>query len=135
MPSRPKKREPTDWRFAIDQIGRELGKIYRQPKRLPRRLRAVVTELKRKVPVRRGSQWGNATKAGGNHMPRYHFLFRAPDPTTPADPDGRHTPNQERRTREAHGPGRRCKEDGQHPGAAVLLVNDETGQTVPSIPF
>ena len=56
MPSRPKKHEPTDWRFAIEQIGRELGKIYRQPKRLPRRLRAVVTQLKRKVPVRRGPQ-------------------------------------------------------------------------------
>ena len=95
MPSHPKKHEPTDWRFAIEQIGRELGKIYRQPKRLPRRLRAVVTELKRKVRVRRGPQWGNATKAGGNHMPRYHFVVRAPDHTTLDDPDGMHLPSHE----------------------------------------
>jgi hypothetical protein len=32
----------------MEQIGRELGKVYRQPKRLPRQLRAVVTQLKRK---------------------------------------------------------------------------------------
>jgi hypothetical protein len=31
-----------EWRFAMEQIGRELGKIYRWPKRLPRRLRALV---------------------------------------------------------------------------------------------
>jgi len=41
----------------MEQIGQELGKIYRHPKRLPRRLRAVVTQLERKVPVRRGRQW------------------------------------------------------------------------------
>jgi hypothetical protein len=41
MPSRRKRIEPTDWRFSMEQIGRELGKIYRQPKRLPQRLRAV----------------------------------------------------------------------------------------------
>jgi len=58
MPHRQKKHEATEWRFAMEQIGRELGKIYRQPKRLPRRLRAVVTQLERKVPVRRGRQWG-----------------------------------------------------------------------------
>ena len=58
MPSHPEKHGPTEWRFAMEQIGRELGKIYRQPKRLPRRLRAVVTQLERKVPVRRGRQWG-----------------------------------------------------------------------------
>ena len=63
MQSRRKKYEPTDWRFTptdwrftMEQIGRELGKIYRQPKRLPRRLRAVVTQLERKVPVRRDRQ-------------------------------------------------------------------------------
>ena len=38
----------------MEQIRQELGKIYRHPKRLPRRLRAVVTQLERKVPVRRG---------------------------------------------------------------------------------
>jgi hypothetical protein len=52
-----KKYEPTDCRFTMEQIGRELGKIYRQPKRLPRRLRAVLTQLERKGPTRR--QGGN----------------------------------------------------------------------------
>jgi hypothetical protein len=41
----------------MEQIGQELGKVYRRPKRLPRRLRAVVTQLERKAPVRRGRQW------------------------------------------------------------------------------
>jgi hypothetical protein len=41
----------------MEQIGEELGKVYRRPKRLPRRLRAVVMQLERKVPVRRGHQW------------------------------------------------------------------------------
>jgi len=54
-----KKEKQAEWRFTMEQIGRELGKIYRQPKQLPRRLRAVVTQLERKVPVRRGRQWGN----------------------------------------------------------------------------
>lgn len=45
MPSRRKKYEPTDWQFTMEQIGRELGKIYRQPKRLPGQLRAVVIQL------------------------------------------------------------------------------------------
>lgn len=31
--------------FTMEQIGRELGKIYRQPKRLPGQLRAVVMQL------------------------------------------------------------------------------------------
>jgi hypothetical protein len=57
MQRRRKKYEPTDWRFTMEQIGQELGKIYRRPKRLPRRLRAVVMQLERKVPVRRGRQW------------------------------------------------------------------------------
>jgi hypothetical protein len=48
-----KNMSPTDWRFSMEQIGRELGKMYRQPKRLPRRIRAVLTQLDRKVPTRR----------------------------------------------------------------------------------
>jgi hypothetical protein len=59
MPSRRKRIEPTDWRFSMEQIGRELGKIYRQPKRLPQRLRAVVTQLEHKFPKRRGRQQSN----------------------------------------------------------------------------
>ena len=56
MRSGRKKDEPTDWQFTMEQIGRELGKIYREPKRLPRRLRGVVMQLERQVPVRRGRQ-------------------------------------------------------------------------------
>jgi hypothetical protein len=37
----------------MERIGQELGKVYRRP----RRLRAVVMQLDRKVPVRRGRQW------------------------------------------------------------------------------
>ena len=54
MQSRRKKYEPTDWRFTMEQIGRKLGKIYQKPKRMPRQLRAVVTQLERKYPVHRG---------------------------------------------------------------------------------
>jgi len=59
MSASRKKYEPTDWRFTMEQIGRELGKRYRQPKRLPRRLRAVLTQLERKVPPRRQGEGGN----------------------------------------------------------------------------
>jgi len=30
-----KRRKQSDWQFTMEQIRRELGKIYRQPKRLP----------------------------------------------------------------------------------------------------
>jgi len=134
MLGRPKKHEPTDWRFAMEQIGRELGRIYRQPKRLPRRLRAVVTELKRKVPVRRGPQWGNATEAGENHMPRYHFVVRTADHTHD-DPDGMHLPNHEAARNQGHRIVCELKEDGYDPGDAVLIVHDDRGEIIHSIPF
>jgi len=50
------KYEPTDWRFTMQQIGRELRKIYQQPKRMPQQLRVVVTQLERNHPVRRVRQ-------------------------------------------------------------------------------
>jgi hypothetical protein len=40
-----KRRKQSDGQFTMEQIGRELGKIYRQPKRLPGQLRAVVIQL------------------------------------------------------------------------------------------
>jgi hypothetical protein len=40
-----KRRKQSDWQFTMEQIGCELGKIYRQPKRLPGQLRAVVIQL------------------------------------------------------------------------------------------
>ena len=39
------KRKPSDWPFTMEQIGRELRKIYRRPERLPRRLRTLVRGL------------------------------------------------------------------------------------------
>jgi len=44
-----KRRKQSDWQFTMEQIGRELGKIYQQPKRLPGQLRAVVMQLESKV--------------------------------------------------------------------------------------
>jgi hypothetical protein len=52
-----KKHKATDLQFTLKQIGLELGKIYQQPKRLPRRLRAVFMQLERRVPARRGRHW------------------------------------------------------------------------------
>src|SRR5215469_11492537 len=46
-----------------------------------------------------------------------------------------HLPNHEAARDEAHRIVRELREDGYHPGDAVLLVHDETGQTVHSIPF
>jgi len=39
------QKESADWRFMLAQIGRELRKVYERPERLPRRLRAAVTQL------------------------------------------------------------------------------------------
>jgi hypothetical protein len=58
MPRRRKNYEPTDWGFTMERIGRALGKIYRQPKRMPRQLRSVVTQLERKLPKSRGRKKG-----------------------------------------------------------------------------
>ena len=67
-------------------------------------------------------------------MPRYHFVVRAPDHTHD-DPDGVQLPSHEAARDEAHRIVRELKEDGYHPENAVLLIHDETGQTVHSIPF
>jgi len=42
------QKQSAEWRFAMEQIGRELRKVYRRPERLSRRLRAVVSRLERK---------------------------------------------------------------------------------------
>jgi hypothetical protein len=42
------QKESADWRFMLEQIGRELRKVYQCPERLPRRLRAAVAQLERK---------------------------------------------------------------------------------------
>jgi hypothetical protein len=67
-------------------------------------------------------------------MPRYHFVVRAPDHTYD-DPDGTHLPNHDA----AKDQGKRIvgelKDGGYCPGNAALVIHDETGQTVHSIPF
>ena len=72
--------------------------------------------------------------AGGNHMPRYHFVVRAPDHTHD-DPDGMNLPNHEAARDQGHRIVRELTEDGYRPGDAALVIQDETGQTVHSIPF
>jgi hypothetical protein len=47
MRSGRKKYEMSDWRLTMEQIGRELGKTYRRPQRLPRRLRILLTEFEK----------------------------------------------------------------------------------------
>jgi len=67
-------------------------------------------------------------------MPCYHFVVRAPDHTHD-DPDGTHFPTHEAAREHGHRIVRELREDGYTPGDAALLVQDETGQTVHSIPF
>jgi len=67
-------------------------------------------------------------------MPRYHFVVRQPDHTHD-DPDGVHLPNQEAARNHGDRIVSELKEGGYRPGDAVLLVQDETGQPVHSIPF
>jgi hypothetical protein len=44
--------QSAEWRFTLEQIGRELSKVYQPPERLPRQLRDAVMQLDRE---RRGS--------------------------------------------------------------------------------
>ena len=53
MRSVRKKYELSDWRLTMEQIGRQLGKIYRRPQRLPRRLRVLLTEVGKSETHRR----------------------------------------------------------------------------------
>ena len=47
MRSGRKKHELSDWRLTMEQMGRELGKIYRRPQRVPRRLRILLREFEK----------------------------------------------------------------------------------------
>ena len=67
-------------------------------------------------------------------MPLYHFLVHAPD-YTDDDPDGMQLPNQQVAINHGHRIVRDLDEGGYHPGNAALVIQDETGQTVHSIPF
>jgi hypothetical protein len=49
MPAKKKiPKQSAEWRVTLEQIGRELRKVYRRPARLSRRLRAAVSRLERK---------------------------------------------------------------------------------------
>ena len=67
-------------------------------------------------------------------MPRYHFVVRAPDHTHD-DPDGTHFPTHEAAREYGHRIVQELKDDGFSPGDAAMLIQDDTGQTVYSIPF
>lgn len=67
-------------------------------------------------------------------MPRYHFVVRAPD-RTHNDPTGTHFPNHDAAKEHGHCIVQELQEGGYSPGDAALLIQDETGQLVHSIPF
>jgi hypothetical protein len=67
-------------------------------------------------------------------MPHYHFLVRTSDQMLD-DSDGMHLPNHDAAKDEGNRIVRELKDDGYCPGDAALLIKDETGQTIHSIPF
>jgi hypothetical protein len=48
-----KRSKPSDWRFTIDQIGRELRNVLPAREKLPPQLRELAKQLERKVTGRR----------------------------------------------------------------------------------
>jgi hypothetical protein len=71
---------------------------------------------------------------GTNPMPRYHFVVCEPDHTHD-DPDGMHLPNPDAAKDHGRRIVRELKDGGYCPGNAALVIHDEIGQTVQSIPF
>jgi hypothetical protein len=67
-------------------------------------------------------------------MPCYHFVVRAAEYTLD-DQDGEHFSDYGAATEHGHRIVRELREDGYNPGNAALLIQDDTGQTVHSIPF
>jgi hypothetical protein len=67
-------------------------------------------------------------------MPRFHFVVRAPEHTL-GDPDGMEFPNHQAAREHGHRIARELREDGRVPGDASLLIHDETGRIITSIPF
>ena len=67
-------------------------------------------------------------------MPRYHFVVSAAEHTHD-DPDGVHLPNHD--AARDHGNRIVCelKDGGYSPENAALVIHDEMGQIVHSIPF
>jgi hypothetical protein len=67
-------------------------------------------------------------------MPRYHFLVYGPDHTHD-DPDGMQLPSHSAAKDHGNRIVRELKDDGYCPGNTALVIHDETGQIVHSIPF
>jgi hypothetical protein len=67
-------------------------------------------------------------------MPRYHFVVREAD-YTHDDPDGVQLPSHDAAKDHESRIVRELKDGGYCPGSAILIIHDETGQTVHSIPF
>ena len=67
-------------------------------------------------------------------MAYYHFVVRTSDHTHD-DPHGTHFPNHEAAREHGHRIVRELSEGGYNPANAALLIQDETRQTIHSIPF
>ena len=67
-------------------------------------------------------------------LPCYHFVVRAADYTLD-DHEGTQFSNHEAAREHGHRIVRELREDGYNPGDAAVLIQDDTGQTVHSIPF
>ena len=67
-------------------------------------------------------------------MPRYHFVVCEADHTHD-DPDGMHLPSRDAAKDHGNRIVHELKDGGYCPGNAALVIHDETGQTVHSIPF
>jgi hypothetical protein len=67
-------------------------------------------------------------------VPRYHFVVQAPGHLHD-DPFGTHLPHHDAAREHGHRIVRELKEGGYHPPGATIIVQDETGTTVHSIPF
>jgi hypothetical protein len=67
-------------------------------------------------------------------MPRYHFVVCEPD-RTHDDPDGMQLPSHDAAKDHGNCIVRELKDGGYCPGNAALVIHDETGRTVHSIPF
>ena len=67
-------------------------------------------------------------------MPRYQFVDCEPD-RTHDDPDGMQLQSDDAAKDRGNRIVRELKDGGYCPGNAALVIQDETGQTVYSIPF
>ncbi len=67
-------------------------------------------------------------------MPRYYFVVKAIDHKHD-DPHGTHLPDHEAAHHYAQRIIRELREGGYHPPGTSMIVQDEAGNTIHSIPF